>query len=511
MVRETVDNKPLLTGFLATFFTFSSSETLHDVQLLLIVVYIFSILSSYCLLRQFFTKSVAIIACCILFTPIPFGAFFESKLTSLRGECFAYPYLFMGLWLNYIGIVGEKRRYFLIGLIINLFAIYTHGVVGSILVITSLCFIASKVLLGLWNKRFDSVSIIGIGISLLIPLLLFGVSNLQRFDSGNNPASWHGDDEYVDYVIRNKIDPTYEFVRLLNEDKEDLPVKYIKNGIMYTQPWEIINIAMRRNRLNMAAVFIGLLLSVVVLAANRGKDQAVMYTSLFLLCVAIMAWSFAFSLIFSTYMPAEHVLRRECRFLRLFFVFVMCGGIASLWDKDQPLLQRFSSKAGTCIIWICVSCFVLSHYIFLARRYESKAIGEKAVDALVWIQENTEEDDIILTNFRTTRFVKLFSERKCIIEGPAKYHASLIFDAISLLNGAREFFLAPDSEDSRNYLKRHNVKYIIYSTDVVPGNKITKLAYDVGKLMDVNYLNKVKKLSGEGASFIFEVNDGMLK
>jgi len=503
-VREAFDNKQLLTSFIATVLTFSHGSTFQTVQVLLILVFTMTILSSYNFFRHFFPNNAAIVGCCLL------ASIYLSKVTSFRGECFAYPFLFVGMWLNYLGIIQEKRDYFLLGLIVTLFTVFTHGVVGSVLIIFGSSLLCTKLLLKSWNKHYDWTSFVAIVICWAVPLSLFAVSNLTRLEAGRNEEiRFHND--YIKHVLDKGIDPTFEYIRLLGPEEKD-SVKYLKTGIFYSHPLKIGKTVLRKNKLRNPVILMALMISLGLVLFYERKEKYPVYLTLFFVFIAIILWAFAFSFLYSSYMPAEHVLRRETRFLRLFLGFLLCGGFAIFCHKIEPLPWAFGfrvKKSDVLVGLIAVSTIFGQAYFF-GKHYNRRGVSQQAVNALVWLNDHSEKDDIVLTNYRTTRFVQIIGERKSITEGPSKYHRDMIFDAISLIHGAKRVFNDPESLLSREYLKSHNIRYVYYSAQQLSGNRITPLEYDVGKLKNAKYLKLMLETGEEEPILIFEVDHDAL-
>ena len=152
---------------------------------------------------------------------------------------------------------------------------------------------------------------------------------------------------------------------------------------------------------------------------------------------------------------------------------------------------KFSKYKGI-LITVLFLVFIFNS-IIPTISYTNKVIRETPsrhdMNALLWLKNNTHEDDVILASLDEGYLINTVAQRKNVIDK----HFLLIKDAEQRLEDVREIYTTYYETEAIPLLNKYNIKYIFLSGKAIKDYNITDLNYKTDeKCFELVYDNEVK-------------------
>lgn len=276
-------------------------------------------------------------------------------------------------------------------------------------------------------------------------------------------------------------DPTSAFARLVGGGRlTERGVRSIReksdDDAFYVEPEEIRDILRKRFDLpvrywpkkNDKLAFPVALLLLLFLWLQRGPSREIALAAVTgaALLYALALW---FSWRYETWLPAEHALRRELHYLKvyaaIFFVMVLDGGMAWLATRARPAVAvTLSVVIAGYLVW------PQGEQVKRRAKKHDERISKNGHKALRWLRDNTSSDARILLDAHTDGVVQVNARRVAIPEGRAPYfQPDNLTRTLEIMEGAAAYWRDPS--DNWRYLVEQDIDYVVSGAHAAFGKR----------------------------------------
>jgi hypothetical protein len=501
--RDVLWGKVLFNLFTASFISISKAGYIAIMKFLPIMYLFTAMLCSYLFYRQLFDIPYALSGIFVTFANPFFARFFISKFLAFRGEAFAIMFLFFFFYC-FLKSFFEKEKIFTSLSVATLIVMAAwHGVVFLIALMVFVAFYPAKCLLELkisWpdiKALFKTLVVVAVGVSVVLSMA--GVGHFHRRAAGSITK-----EERLN-LYKGLYDPTWEYIAKLQGYEH----RKVASGRSFYRPpekiyREMLELAtpfspkkLRKKNFPLIVTFI-LVLLIAYLLFRVDKRKRIVLLAFVIFSLGLAAMIFFFSFHYDTYIPAEHPMRREIKYISLISIMIVL-----MFFNDCLKYKKVHVPA---VIVSLIACGYLSYATvsdidrFKQRHYQDGTyVSHEGQELFTWMEDNLRKEPVVLSNIRTTSLY-LLSGRKGLIEGRSSYiESDLLGDALAIMDDVKDFYQRP----SLKILKKYDVGYVIFAPQGgLGGNNIIHTPVDKKRLGSAEFLRKIKSF---GTIELYEV------
>ncbi|MFC1514716.1 hypothetical protein ACFL5X_02335 [Candidatus Omnitrophota bacterium] len=465
--RNILSDKIMFNLFTASLIEITDFSCISIMKFMPLVVVFITLVGAYLFYRQLFNFPLAICGLFLTFMNPIFARFFLTKFLAFRGEAFGVMFLFFFLFSFSRAFFQGDKRFLLLSVLTLVTLGLWHGVAFLIALMILLSFYISRWIVNLRVYFKDIVTMMVVVFAVFIGI--FAVLWIGKANSFNKVAknALLKDDSIALY--KGEFDPTWEFVaklsgaghrqiksnRLFYRSPENIFQEMIRIAAPFS--WKII-----KYKYFLIPIILISGLFIAYLLSRSDKKSMVVLLAFVIFGFELYILALFFSYNYTTYIPAEHVMLREIRYISLVSIIVALFFFAYC---KQFFMQK--NKAFVCTALLIIVCgylffvgtFYLSDYK-IKHQSRSKNLSDDGYHALKWIEANTEKESIILSNVRTTGSIYLLAKRRGIMEGRAAYiESDILRDALVIMDEVERFYSQPYGE----ILDKYKIDYVVFA------------------------------------------------
>lgn len=370
-LQPVVVNKILFEIFTAEFLLVTRADPLVVGRIAMVLSSSATIFAAFAFFRLFFSSFVSASLLSFLFFLPLLKICLIAKISKLCGEGFAYSPMFFLFWLGWKGIYSKDNQKKWLALFLLPIINFIHGVPGLI----SAFFLMSISFTGLIFKHKNLKK--GSFFLVLIPVIFF-LGSEGLISLTGKKLLYEDVMKGKQYLPFSGEDPTWLFHHLLNENSskryikatgpyQDTKTSLLKLGASFlmVHPGKLprfIPVVGILNEIVLIFLSVGIFLFIYIYPPLDSLRVRYSLLTWVFFSLAIIILAFAFLWLYSTYLPAIHVFRREIRFigfLPLFLWGFLFSWAEKLIEESSQTTGRFVRQNKYSLFWILLGAFLL--------------------------------------------------------------------------------------------------------------------------------------------------------